>query len=120
MVRRARQICTRRGCRGLYDPATRTCTVCGVRPTWRWRTDRGTRTERGYDNAWLRLRNAKLHEDPLCEHCLARGETEEAVEVDHIRPFRGRDDPLRLDWANLQSLCAKCHKTKTLRQAQGG
>ena len=34
-------------------------------------------------------------------------------DVDHIKPFHGIADPLRLDWDNLQSICRTCHNQKT-------
>lgn len=71
--------------------------------------------ERGYDWDWHKLRNAYISENPLCEHCDKRGKVVEADEVDHIIPFHGLSDPLRLDATNLQSLCRACHKRKTDR-----
>jgi len=43
-----------------------------------------------------------------------------AEEVDHIRPFHGPADPLRLDASNLQSLCHACHVTKTWADRKEG
>lgn len=89
-----------------------------------WQDDRtrGTRTERGYDNTWLRLRKRKLIASPLCEECEKSGRLTAAEEVHHKQPFHGKHDPLRLDWENLESLCRACHGTKTARQSgpQGG
>jgi 5-methylcytosine-specific restriction endonuclease McrA len=39
-----------------------------------------------------------------------------AVDVDHIVPFDGVDDPKRTDWMNLMSICRACHNMKTRRQ----
>ena len=39
-------------------------------------------------------------------------------QVHHIIPFKGKHDPLRLAWHNLESLCRACHGMKT--GAQGG
>ena len=69
--------------------------------------------QRGYDRDWARLRRRWFAAHPLCEHCLAQGITTAAREGDHVVPFRGRDDPLRLDGNNLQSLCRRCHAIKT-------
>jgi 5-methylcytosine-specific restriction endonuclease McrA len=80
---------------------------------------RAPRRSRGYDQAWLRLRTAHLREHPLCVECERLGHLTVADQVDHIIPFRGLDDPLRLDPANLQSLCASHHTAKTNRQAKG-
>jgi 5-methylcytosine-specific restriction protein A len=48
----------------------------------------------------------------LCEHCKAKGRTEVATEVDHIKPLSlGGED---ID-ENTQNLCRPCHDAKTKR-----
>lgn len=79
------------------------------------RDTRKSASRRGYDNRWKKLRDAYIQHMPLCEHCAGRGVTTRAREVDHVQPFDGVGDPLRLDWTNLQSLCRSCHATKTAR-----
>jgi 5-methylcytosine-specific restriction enzyme A len=74
----------------------------------------GNSRERGYDTAWDKLRKVVRAEEPLCRMCLAVGMIEATRQVDHIVPFRGLDDPLRLDRSNLQGLCATCHGRKTM------
>ncbi len=69
--------------------------------------------KRGYDRRWYKLRNAYINEHPLCEHCERRGEITPATEIDHIKPFDGLNDQLRLDPSNLQALCRSCHAAKT-------
>lgn len=76
---------------------------------------RGSSTQRGYDRLWSKLRARYITENPFCESCEKRGLTVPADEVDHIQPFSGKDDPLRLDEDNLQSLCRACHARKTAR-----
>ena len=83
------------------------------RPCDQWR---GRADERGYDSKWKNLRNAFITENPLCKHCEEQGRTTPATEVDHIKAFCGKNDPLRLDWQNLQSLCHSCHVKKTRRE----
>ena len=68
---------------------------------------------RGYDGRWRKLRDAYKTEHPLCEHCILNMTVTTATEIDHIKPFNGLNDPLRLDPSNLQSLCRSCHATKT-------
>jgi 5-methylcytosine-specific restriction endonuclease McrA len=51
----------------------------------------------------------------LCAICQNQGRTTLAQEVDHIVPFNGKDDPLRLDPQNLQSLCIPHHREKHFR-----
>lgn len=65
-------------------------------------------SQRGYDAAWRRARDAKLARDPLCEDCLRRQRIVPAVEVHHVVALRrgGR----RLDARNLRSLCRACHR----------
>jgi hypothetical protein len=78
------------------------------------RTDRRLpSSQRGYDRKWRALADAYSAENPLCEHCKKAGLVTPMTEVDHILPFDGLDDPLRLDWDNLQSLCHPCHQQKT-------
>lgn len=78
---------------------------------------RGTRHERGYGSAWVRLRERVLARDNgLCQPCATDGRTTPAVAVDHIRAkaHGGTDDE-----ANLQAICSACHRAKTQREAQG-
>jgi 5-methylcytosine-specific restriction endonuclease McrA len=77
---------------------------------------RGSSASRGYDGTWRRLRAAHLTGYPLCVFCEQAGRVTLAAVVDHVIPFRGREDPLRLDPRNLQSLCKTCHNA--VKQAQ--
>ena len=72
---------------------------------------RGTCNERGYDGQWKRISRIYRQSHPVCEMC----NVELSVDVDHIVPFSGVDDPRRTDWSNLQALCRKCHNGKTHR-----
>jgi hypothetical protein len=69
---------------------------------------RASRQERGYDVEWYRLQQSHLTANPVCVRCGGKAE-----QADHIKPFKGVDDPLRLDPSNLQSLCIVCHAKKT-------
>ena len=88
------------------------------RTGWQRDSQRGTRQERGYDQAWLDLRHRKLSVDPMCELQLD-GCSDFAQEVHHVVPFRGLRDPLRLDWHNLQSACKWCHGKVTRDRSHG-
>lgn len=103
---------------GIYDPETRTCTHCGERKRQPWppqrsgwarQGNRGKTYDRGYDADWRRVRHLKLVSDPYCQNHLRLGVQAIATQVHHIRPFKGKQDPLRLDINNLQSVCAECH-----------
>lgn len=75
-----------------------------------------SRQERGYDNDWTQLRRWHLKHHPYCVDCgsITR------LEVDHVVPFKGREDPLRLDPTNLATRCRPCHEVKTAKQGRGG
>lgn len=70
--------------------------------------ERGTRTERGYDNAWLKLRARWLRLHPYCQFEPCRVLRTPAVDVDHITPVRLAPHR-RLDPTNLRSACRACH-----------
>lgn len=86
----------------------------------RRRECRAPSRDRGYDRNWEKLRDRFIAENPICKHCESAGRVTPATEVDHISPFMGVSDPLRLAWDNLQSLCHSCHVTKTHREQKGG
>jgi 5-methylcytosine-specific restriction protein A len=71
------------------------------------------RAARGYGKDWVALRNRHLATHPQCSQC---GATSSAggrpLEVDHVVPFQGLDDLLRLDPANLRTVCRACHNEK--------
>lgn len=73
---------------------------------------RGTRTQRGYDNAWLRFSAAYLRANPLCVFCLERGITTAATEVHHRVKLRERSD-LKFEPSNLAAACKPCHSQLT-------
>jgi 5-methylcytosine-specific restriction enzyme A len=79
---------------------------------------RGSRITRGYDKDWLRLRTwfVQQPKNHLCRRWSELGITRRRDEVDHIVPFKGLDDPLRLDPKNLQPLCIQHHREKTSGQ----
>ena len=80
------------------------------------RTDGLSSAQRGYGTDWRKVRASVLKAEPVCRIC----RTARATEVDHIQRFRGIDDPLRLDRANLRPVCVPCHRSRTARQAQPG
>lgn len=76
--------------------------------------ERASRQDRGYDAKWYRLQKSHLKKNPICACPHDNPDCQvEATQADHIRPFSGKDDPLRLDPENLQSLCISCHAVKT-------
>lgn len=89
------------------------CACGNKKRAWGWREDRGTRKQRGYDDAWLKLRVAYLVRQPWCEDCLREGRSMLAQQVHHRTGFAGTHDPKRLDWNNLEALCGEHHRLKT-------
>ena len=87
------------------------------RPTTARLSDgRPSSSARGYDRRWRKLREVVLRAEPLCRHCLQRGESVAAAHVDHdVALAAGGTD----DLANLVPLCHSCHSRKTV-QRDGG
>ena len=67
--------------------------------------------------AWRKLARLYLQEHPECADPYgvhrADGQVVEAREVDHIVPRRHAPGRV-LDWSNLQGLCRRCHRRKTM------
>ena len=65
----------------------------------------------GYGNA--RTRRRQRHKGPVCERCGFVPEHPSQLDIDHIVPLSegGADDP-----SNYQTLCANCHRLKTLEE----
>jgi 5-methylcytosine-specific restriction endonuclease McrA len=64
------------------------------------------------------LRAEHLARQPNCSACAEEGKQRAAKVVDHIRSVREHPE-LRLDPANLQSLCWPCYNRKTNRYDRG-
>lgn len=79
---------------------------------------RDTRTERGYDNRWLRYSKRYLALHPICVECHKAGKFVRSQCVDHIEPHKGNE---RLFWDadNHQALCNSCHSRKTVMEDGG-
>lgn len=73
-------------------------------------------SKRGYGRAWQKTRALVLAEEPLCKECERAGVVRLATEVDHIIPLRRGGTH---DRANLQPMCAACHKRKTVKSDGG-
>ncbi len=72
---------------------------------------RGSATDRGYNSRWARFRSWFLSENPLC----ACGCGHAAVEIHHLVPVSGPDDPRFFDLTNLAGLTKACHSRETMR-----
>lgn len=129
MAKAIAKTCSKPGCNGLVRDGN--CSSCGPKVRG-YATDkhRGSRHARGYDSAWVRLRNAFVQQkrleamksgrsiQPICEVC-GKPVPDQQIHVDHRTPFNGLDDPLRLDPANLAIMHRECHMRKTAKQAKG-
>jgi 5-methylcytosine-specific restriction endonuclease McrA len=100
------------------DPDTRRaiCSVCG--PTKIKTRDKTNATLAGqYRCKTVYKRNIQksqypytLHKKDTCQHCGFVPEHSSQLDVDHIDGDRWNNDP-----ANLQTLCANCHRLKTMQ-----
>ena len=63
---------------------------------------------------WIRLRDAKRRDKPLCEDCALEGRVTPVEEVHHIRPINidNPDPDMIYDFDNLVSLCVEHHKLR--------
>ncbi|AHB05608.1 hypothetical protein U875_09615 [Pandoraea pnomenusa 3kgm] len=103
-----------------------------------WRTGKAGSSARGYGADWQRLRAKHLSKHPHCVFCLRdlgmlgmtaaqvilacaeRGVPEPVGNIgDHILAHRG-DDRLRLDPANVQTLCKRHHDSEKQRLERTG
>lgn len=62
---------------------------------------------------WRNLRKHQLTLKPLCEKCLEEDVTVLATVADHIVPVKKGGSGYDLE--NLQSLCKRCHDSKSAR-----
>ena len=64
---------------------------------------------------WRSLRNYYIQAHPLCQQCKREGVITGAQMVDHIKPITMGGSPV--DQKNLQSLCTKCHNSKSGKES---
>jgi len=73
--------------------------------------ERGSAANRGYNARWSRFRIMYLNEHPVCACGCGRG----AVEIQHLIPVTGPDDPLFYEESNLVALTKECHSRETMK-----
>lgn len=66
---------------------------------------------------WRKLRKMFIDKNPLCVRCELKGLTIPAYVVDHIVPINKGGS--KTDESNLQSLCEKCHNSKSSSESRG-
>ena len=85
------------------------------KPNQRWNKPKqyseGPHVKLYHSKAWRTLRERKMRENPICEHCEKVGLLTSAQMVDHIKPVSEGGEFWSM--ANLQSLCNQCHAIKT-------
>lgn len=108
--------CAKPGCPIIVKGASASnfCQEHGRQEQRRFDQERGTAAQRGYNSRWRKIRRMQLARSPICQdpHGIhaENGEVVAANEVDHVIPLsQGGTHAM----ANLQSLCKKCHSTKT-------
>ena len=112
--------CCKRGCTGIIRDDI--CSRCGQVKKHGWTAyEKQSASSRGYDAAWQKVRAAFIAQKtlevamdgisayPICEMCGKPIYRKKDIHVDHIKPFHGRDDPLRLDMDNLRLMHERCH-----------
>jgi 5-methylcytosine-specific restriction protein A len=77
------------------------------------KVDRGSRDWYQLE-CWRKTRRHQLMIEPLCQQCHREGRITAATVVDHVRPCG--DDWTEFRTGEIQSLCARCHAEKTLRE----
>ncbi|MFA5130466.1 MAG: HNH endonuclease [Patescibacteria group bacterium] len=105
---------------GCYELTTKSyCYKHEQRRDSEYQRTRLNAAQRGYTWAWHKARTRYLQEHPICVICEQSKHIEPATEVDHIIPHK-QDEQLFWNEDNWQALCSKCHKTKSLREAETG
>ena len=80
--------------------------------------ERRTAQERGYTKAWSRYSAQRIKSHPLCVRCGGHDDRPGGMVTDHIVPHCG-DHELFWDEANHQTLCKRCHDSKTASEDGG-
>ena len=103
--------CAESGCATVVPTGTRRCQA-HMREYWRQKNaERPAALKNFYNSApWRKLRTLKRQLTPFCE---VSGCAAPAQQIDHIVRLVDRPD-LALELANLRSLCASHHSSKTM------
>ncbi len=111
-------ICSAPGCNRLIE-----CGIGGRCEEHKRQRNRTSTKNRSGDpfyssKAWIAVRDARRHANPLCQECERHQKLTPMHAVDHIKP-RATHPELELDYDNTQSLCERCHNRKTGRETIG-
>lgn len=87
-----------------------------------WQPERKQQEGRQHSNSkfyqssrWRRVRASYIMRNPLCVECQRKGLVVPARVVDHITPINKGGAPYLEE--NLQSLCDRCHNSKSGKEA---
>ena len=104
------------GCKNKADKGANVCNGCrAVKDVESsenqkiYNKRRGSASSRGYNHQWQKVARLVRASEPICRMC----KKNVAEMVDHINPLKKGGDRLALD--NLQPLCNRCHRVKTIR-----
>jgi 5-methylcytosine-specific restriction endonuclease McrA len=91
----------------LTQAKRRKMEINSIKRPWIKNTSYGNRTKEAFyqTSAWTKCRNAFIQAHPKCVGC-----GQKATVADH--KIRVKDGGAKLDWSNLQAMCAKCHNKK--------
>jgi 5-methylcytosine-specific restriction protein A len=112
--------CRRKGCSQVTTHRTG---FCEQHRKQEYIKDYHKRKDRGvidsiYSSArWRKLRQEHLNDEPYCRHCARRGVVTVGTVVDHIVAINNGGG--RWDEHNLQTLCVRCHNSKTNDERAG-
>jgi 5-methylcytosine-specific restriction protein A len=107
MPTRPKHPCAYLGCVNLTEDGLY-CTEHKTKANAEYNRYRRTPEEQArYRGDWVKIRNRKIAEQPLCERCAKRGRVTPAVLVHHIKFL---SDGGTNDADNLMSLCNACHE----------
>lgn len=112
MPTKAKRICGKHGCQGIFDGVS--CTICGVRKR-EDEHDRLSPSKRGYGTKHNALRRKVFLRDGfICQMCgklcIEGGEHRDRPHKDHIVPLsKGGSESM----ANSQTLCGACNSRKS-------
>ena len=109
MPRKPDTQCSVPGCPELVPSGQSKCPSHRAQANQNYERQRDKSIKKKYsESAWRKLRALKLHNQPCCERCIAKGITIVATMVHHKDPVTegGKFLP-ELD--ELESLCTPCH-----------
>ena len=82
------------------------CPTCAAAFRARRDQQRGTRTQRGYDNRWMRLSAEAIRLQPWCSECRATVD----LTADHIDPLS--KGGVAVTVADVRVLCRSCNSRR--------